>query len=187
MMATSRRPGHLTLRTRFVSVRLNYRVLVFSALTTAILFVLVVWAMTLGSFPIRFADVIRSVFGNGDPDIVMVLHDLTLAARYSDHLIAMKDGDVVAAGPPAEVITEDLPRNVFGIEATIMIEPATGIPLVLPEFALPEYSESEAVAGSYAPNVPDQLTALSTGEQRNCQRQRWLGTPFSKRNSPDRP
>ena len=78
MAATSPRPGHLPLRTRFISVRLNYRVLFFAGPTTALLFVLAVWAMTLGSFPIPFGDVVRAVFGNGDPDQEFVVRTLRL-------------------------------------------------------------------------------------------------------------
>src|SRR3546814_4082959 len=47
---------------------------------------------------------------------VMVLHDINLAARYADHVFAMCDGEVIAGGPPAEVITSDLIREVFGLE-----------------------------------------------------------------------
>lgn len=65
--------------------------------------------------------------------IVMVLHDLNLAARYADHIIAMKDGDIIAAGAPAEVITDTLARDVFGISAHVMIDPLTGTPLMVPD------------------------------------------------------
>jgi len=65
--------------------------------------------------------------------IAMVLHDLNLAARYADWLIAMKDGRVVAAGPPAEIITPALLRDVFGVEGTVITDPVTGAPFTLPE------------------------------------------------------
>jgi iron complex transport system ATP-binding protein len=63
--------------------------------------------------------------------IALVLHDMNLAARYSDWIIAMKDGDVVAAGPPDEVITQDLLARVFDVDATIVTDPDTGAPYVL--------------------------------------------------------
>ncbi len=47
--------------------------------------------------------------------VVLVLHDLNHAARYSHHLIAMRDGRIVAQGTPAEVITEELVHDVFGL------------------------------------------------------------------------
>jgi iron complex transport system ATP-binding protein len=62
-----------------------------------------------------------------------VLHDLNLAARYCDFLVVMKDGQVVATGTPRAVITPDLLRDVFEIEGTVLRDPATGAPVVIPE------------------------------------------------------
>lgn len=64
--------------------------------------------------------------------VVAVLHELTLAARVADHLVAVADGTVVAAGPPSEVITPENLRRVFELEADIIADPATGHPVVLP-------------------------------------------------------
>jgi iron complex transport system ATP-binding protein len=64
--------------------------------------------------------------------IVMVLHDLNLAARYADHLIAMRDGRIVAAGRPAEVITEESVREVFAMGSRVIEDPVTGTPMVVP-------------------------------------------------------
>ena len=64
--------------------------------------------------------------------IVMVLHDLNLAARYADHLVAMCEGRIVAEGPPAEVITEDCVRKVFGMDCRVVDDPVTGTPMVIP-------------------------------------------------------
>ena len=64
--------------------------------------------------------------------IVMVLHDLNLAARYSDHLVALVDGRVHASGSPAEVLTEDTVRAVFGLENQVILDPTSGKPLMLP-------------------------------------------------------
>ncbi|GAB3893188.1 ABC transporter ATP-binding protein [Kibdelosporangium lantanae] len=64
--------------------------------------------------------------------IVVVLHDLNLACRYGDHLIAMKDGDVVAVGDPADVITQDLVNEVFGLSNRVVPDPVSGTPLVVP-------------------------------------------------------
>jgi iron complex transport system ATP-binding protein len=65
--------------------------------------------------------------------IVMVLHDLNLAARYADELVAVRDGRVHALGAPSDVITAELVRDVFGLESTVIPDPLTGKPLVLPE------------------------------------------------------
>lgn len=67
--------------------------------------------------------------------VAMVLHDLNLAARYADWIVAMRDGDVVAAGSPDEVITPDIVRQVFGVDATILRDPGSGAPMVIAERA----------------------------------------------------
>ena len=64
--------------------------------------------------------------------VVMVLHDLNLAARYADRLVAMKDGVIRAQGTPAEVITEPLLREVFGLDAMVVPDPVAGTPMVVP-------------------------------------------------------
>ncbi|MFE7316318.1 ABC transporter ATP-binding protein [Streptomyces sp. NPDC057555] len=64
--------------------------------------------------------------------LVAVLHDLNQAARYATHLIAMKNGEVVAEGAPAEIVTAELVHRVFGIDCRIIDDPETGTPLVVP-------------------------------------------------------
>lgn len=64
--------------------------------------------------------------------VVMVLHDLNLAARYAGRLIAMRGGRIVASGPPAEVLTEEMLREVFDLEAQVVTDPVAGTPLVVP-------------------------------------------------------
>lgn len=64
--------------------------------------------------------------------LVAVLHDLNHAARYASHLIAMKDGQVVAEGRPEDVVTEEIVAEVFGIDSVVIADPITGGPLVVP-------------------------------------------------------
>ena len=64
--------------------------------------------------------------------VAMVLHDLNLAARYSDVVIVLKEGAVVATGDPASVFTVELLREVFGLEADVLSDPRTGLPIVVP-------------------------------------------------------
>lgn len=64
--------------------------------------------------------------------MVAVLHDLNHAARYATHLIAMRQGAVVAQGPPAEVVTADTINRVFDLDCHIVPDPVTGTPLVIP-------------------------------------------------------
>ncbi|MET8557865.1 ABC transporter ATP-binding protein [Streptomyces sp. NPDC004959] len=64
--------------------------------------------------------------------MVAVLHELNLACRYADHLIAMADGRVVAEGAPADVVTEELVTETFGMRCSVIADPASGTPMVVP-------------------------------------------------------
>lgn len=56
--------------------------------------------------------------------IVMVVHDLNHASRYAHHMIAIKEGKVIAEGTPTSVMTEQTLEDVFNIKADILIDPA---------------------------------------------------------------
>ncbi|WP_283117523.1 ABC transporter ATP-binding protein [Corynebacterium stationis] len=62
--------------------------------------------------------------------VVMVLHDLNLPARYADNLIAIKDGQVYAAGTVEEVFTTEMIRDVFGMANHILPDPVSGAPMM---------------------------------------------------------
>ncbi|MFI7245436.1 ABC transporter ATP-binding protein [Streptomyces qinglanensis] len=64
--------------------------------------------------------------------LVAVLHDLNHAARYATHLIAMRDGRIVAQGEPGEIVTAELVAEVFGMPCRVIDDPETGTPLVVP-------------------------------------------------------
>ncbi|GAA2809232.1 ABC transporter ATP-binding protein [Crossiella cryophila] len=64
--------------------------------------------------------------------LVAVLHDLNHAARYGTHLIAMKDGQVVAEGTPAQIVTAELVEEVFGLPCLVVPDPVAGTPQVVP-------------------------------------------------------
>jgi len=70
--------------------------------------------------------------------IIMVLHDLNMAARFSDYLVGMRDGELIARGSPREVLTPEHLRNIFQVDAQIVEDPRTGSPVVL------SYSRLEA-------------------------------------------
>ncbi|MFB9314155.1 ABC transporter ATP-binding protein [Nocardioides plantarum] len=76
--------------------------------------------------------------------VVMVLHDLNLAARYSDLVVVMDRGRIVAQGTPTEIFTADTLLSVFGLEADVIPDPRTGLPILVP------VSCAAAVAAAYA-------------------------------------
>lgn len=84
------------------------------------------------SHQVEVLDLLTDLNRSRGTTIVMVLHDLNLAGRYADHLVAMADGKILAAGTPAEVLTEDTVRAVYGLENRVITDPASGKPLVLP-------------------------------------------------------
>ena len=65
--------------------------------------------------------------------IVMVLHDINLAARYADNIFALRDGKLLAEGAPAATLTVDLVREVFSLDSVVITDPVSGSPLVLPK------------------------------------------------------
>jgi iron complex transport system ATP-binding protein len=64
--------------------------------------------------------------------IVMVLHDLNMACRYSHHLIALRSGLILAQGKPVEIVTEEMVEQVFALKNRIITDPLSNTPLCLP-------------------------------------------------------
>ncbi|MDG9725678.1 MULTISPECIES: ABC transporter ATP-binding protein [unclassified Streptomyces] len=64
--------------------------------------------------------------------LVAVLHDLNHAARYATHLIALRDGEIIAEGAPKDIVTAGLVERVFGLRCQVIDDPETGTPLVVP-------------------------------------------------------
>ena len=64
--------------------------------------------------------------------LVAVLHDLNHAARYATHMIAMKEGQIIAEGDPREIVTAQLVEEVFGLKCVIIEDPISRTPLVVP-------------------------------------------------------
>jgi iron complex transport system ATP-binding protein len=80
-------------------------------------------------------DVLRLVRGinrERGATIVMVLHDLSLAARFSDRLVVVHDGRVLADGDPWSVLTPGVLSAAFGLDADVIPDPSAGTPLVVP-------------------------------------------------------
>ncbi|WP_416139798.1 ABC transporter ATP-binding protein [Halomonas sp. HK25] len=74
-------------------------------------------------------ELVRRLAGAGRT-LALVLHDLASACRYADHLVAMRAGRVVAQGAPAEVVTEALVRELYGVACTLIHDPTTGTPIL---------------------------------------------------------
>lgn len=70
--------------------------------------------------------------------IVLVLHDINHAARYSHHLVALNEGRIVRSGPPREIVTAELLADVFQVEATILTDPESNTPYCIPRRPLAE-------------------------------------------------
>ncbi|MCX4650668.1 ABC transporter ATP-binding protein [Streptomyces microflavus] len=105
------------------------------------------------SHQIEVLDLLTDLNRSRGTTIVMVLHDLNLAARYADHLIALADGTLHAFGPPAEVLTEETVRAVFGLESRVIEDPVSGRPLMLPigRHHVLDRSDITPVGGSVRP------------------------------------
>ncbi|ALG11296.1 ABC transporter ATP-binding protein [Kibdelosporangium phytohabitans] len=72
-----------------------------------------------------------SFLGKSGLTVLVAIHDLNLAAAACDRLGVLAGGEVVAAGAPVDVLTTDLVRRVFGVDATIVAHPRTGVPQLL--------------------------------------------------------
>lgn len=84
------------------------------------------------SHSVELLALIRRLADDMGRTVVMVLHDLNLAARFSDQLVVMKGGEVQAAGTPAEVVSEQLLAEVFSLPAVVAEDPVAGGPLIVP-------------------------------------------------------
>lgn len=84
------------------------------------------------AFQIELLDLFAQLNHEHGHTLVAVLHDLNQACRYADEIIAMKNGGIVAQGAPAEIITTELVQQVFGIDCSVIDDPVTGAPMIVP-------------------------------------------------------
>lgn len=87
------------------------------------------------SHQVEVLDLVRTLpdpRSGGRATVVAVLHELNLAARSADHIVAMAAGRVVAQGTPGEVIVPEVLAEVFGLDADVVADPLLGHPVVLP-------------------------------------------------------
>ena len=64
--------------------------------------------------------------------LAAVLHDLNQACRYATHLIALREGKIIAEGAPKEIVTPQLIEKIYGLRCMIIDDPVAGTPLVVP-------------------------------------------------------
>ncbi|WP_221584483.1 ABC transporter ATP-binding protein [Microbacterium sp. G2-8] len=100
---------------------------------------------------VEVLDLITDLNRKRGTTIAMVLHDINLAARYADHLFALRGGELVASGAPSDVVTAELMSDVFGLDSTVIPDPVSGTPLIIPR--------GRHHVRATAPNVP--LTGVS--------------------------
>jgi iron complex transport system ATP-binding protein len=84
------------------------------------------------AFQLDVLDLCADLHAGGERTLVAVLHDLNHACRYATHLVAMREGRIVAQGPPGEIVDADLVRTVFGITCEVVPDPQTGTPMIVP-------------------------------------------------------
>ena len=93
-------------------------------------------------YQIEVLELLRGLNRSLGLTVLTVLHDLNLAARYSDLLCAIRDGGICAAGAPAEVITAENLRGIFGIEAEILYDRVHGCPYFIADQSLRREGEA---------------------------------------------
>lgn len=84
------------------------------------------------SHQLELMELVKDINKKFDMTVVMVLHDINQASKYSDRLIVMKEGDIVADGSPKEVINEEILKEVYNIKCDIDMDPISGKPRIHP-------------------------------------------------------
>lgn len=84
------------------------------------------------TYQVEILDLLTDLNQKYGTTIVMVLHDINLSARYADHIFALHKGKLVEEGKPSEVITSTLIEAIFGLHCTVVEDPVSGSPSVVP-------------------------------------------------------
>lgn len=85
------------------------------------------------TYQIEILDLLTDLNRKRGTTIVMVLHDINLSARYADYIFAVQNGNLVSRGAPSEIITEDLMKQVFGLDCAVIPDPVSGSPFIVPK------------------------------------------------------
>lgn len=120
-------------------------------------------------------DLVRSLRDQSGTTVVMVLHDLAMAARCADHLVAMSDGRIIAEGPPAPGGDPEVIADVFEVTASVIVDPESGTRGHPPK-------ESVMSAGAkVVPMATRRLVRASDAATPSCARTRRSSWPRSSR------
>jgi iron complex transport system ATP-binding protein len=106
-------------------------------------------------------ELIRKLAATGKT-IAMVVHDITSAARYADHVIAMKNGRIVDEGCPKKVITKALVDTLYDVHCTLLSDPSSGTPVIAglrPKSAFIDTSDGESPASRSSTATAARMTA----------------------------
>jgi len=85
------------------------------------------------TYQVEILDLLTDLNRKHGTTIVMVLHDINLSARYADHIFALYKGKLVAEGEPSKVITSTMVKDIFGLDCTVIKDPISNSPLVVPK------------------------------------------------------
>ena len=85
------------------------------------------------AYQIEILDLLTDLNRKRGTTIVMVLHDINLSARYADYIFAVHKGDLISQGKPADIISKELIKNVFGLDCVVIKDPVSGSPFVVPK------------------------------------------------------
>jgi iron complex transport system ATP-binding protein len=98
---------------------------------------------------IELLDLLQQLHETKGKTIVMVLHDLNLACRYADYLVAVKQGKIYAMGTPKQVMTEEMVQEVFGLKCRIIPDPLVHSPMCIPRLCRKKFKKTEGGATNY--------------------------------------
>ncbi|MDF2803951.1 MAG: transporter related [Anaerocolumna sp.] len=85
------------------------------------------------TYQVEILDLLTDLNRKRGTTIAMVLHDINLSARYADYIFAVKKGNLIAQGVPNEIITEDLMKQVFGLDCAVIKDPVSDSPFIVPK------------------------------------------------------
>jgi iron complex transport system ATP-binding protein len=97
------------------------------------------------AYQLEVLELLKHLNEEAGKTVVMVLHDINMACEYAHRLFALREGKMVAEGDPQVVLTADLIRTVFGIDAHIVNHPTSGSPMCIPIPTAHEHGGREAV------------------------------------------